>query len=215
MALSGAVYVFQLGFAVLVIGREYLMDKMNLFVHLKWWRFSPAISRATYVGWSAPLAMIHHRNLTSRLPLLHPAMAAATTHSNASHAPIEVAFPLPKAPHTNVHLQLTDNGPNLVLFLTTATPESASSTTMGSFVYAMPNRTTPADTLSTPLFTHGSTLDFTTRLAKVLARKTGKPIYVGNSSSFASSGLGGTVEEEMEGFRRVVEVAMGILNERK
>ena len=34
---------------------------------------------------------------------------------------------------------------------------------------------------------------------------------MGNSSSFASAGMGGTVEEEMEGFRRVVEVVMGLL----
>jgi hypothetical protein len=66
-------------------------------------------------------------------------MATAMANGNASHAPIEVSFPLPKAPHTNMHLQLTDNGPNLLLFLTTASPESASSTPLGSFVYAMPN----------------------------------------------------------------------------
>jgi hypothetical protein len=76
-------------------------------------------------------------------------------------------------------------------------------------------RTTPKDTLSTPLFTHGGTLDFTTRLSKLLARKTGKPVYVGNSMSFSSAGMGGTVEEEMEGFRRVVEVVMGLLNKDK
>ena len=52
-------------------------------------------------------------------------------------------------------------------------------------------------------------MEFTTRLAKLLAKKTGKAVYVGNSISFASAGLGGTVEEEMEGFRRVVEVVMG------
>jgi len=72
-------------------------------------------------------------------------------------------------------------------------------------------RASPAKTLSTPLFTQGSTLDFTTRLSKVLARKTGKPVYVGNSISFASAGMGGTVEEEMEGFKRVVEVVTGLL----
>ncbi|KAI4922981.1 hypothetical protein J4E90_001417 [Alternaria incomplexa] len=138
-------------------------------------------------------------------------MAAPTTDTNGSRAPIEVSFPLPRAPHTNIHLQLTDNGPNLLLFLTTATPESASSAPLGSFVYAMPNRAKPAETLSTPLYTHGGTLDFATRLSKVLARKTEKPVYVGNSSSFASAGMGGTVEEEMEGFRRVVEVVMGLL----
>ncbi|KAF2124662.1 hypothetical protein P153DRAFT_301612 [Dothidotthia symphoricarpi CBS 119687] len=139
-------------------------------------------------------------------------MAAATTKSDASHAPVEVSFPLPRGLRTNIHLQLTNNGPNLVLFLTTASPESASSAPLGSFVYAMPNRMSPADTLSTPLFTHSGTIDFTTRLSKVLARKTGKPVYVGSSLSFASAGMGGTVEEEMEGFRRVVEVVMGLLD---
>lgn len=74
---------------------------------------------------------------------------------------------------------------------------------------------TPNETLSTPLFTHGGTLDFTARLSKLLARKAGKPVYVGNSSSFASAGMGGTVEEEMEGFRRVVEVVMELLDNRK
>lgn len=63
-------------------------------------------------------------------------------------------------------------------------------------------------TLSTPLYTVESTIEFTTRLAKLLARKTAKPVYVGNSISFASAGMGGTVEEEMEGFKKVVEVVM-------
>jgi len=64
------------------------------------------------------------------------------------------------------------------------------------------------EALSTPLYTHSGNLDFTTRLAKLLARKVGKPVYVGNSISFASTGMGGTVEEEMEGFRRCVDVVM-------
>jgi hypothetical protein len=42
-----------------------------------------------------------------------------------------------------------------------------------------------------------------------LARKTNKPVYVGNSMSFASAGMGGTVEEEIEGFKKVVAVVMG------
>ncbi|KAF1914775.1 hypothetical protein BDU57DRAFT_453081 [Ampelomyces quisqualis] len=141
-------------------------------------------------------------------------MATTATNGDVPHAPTEVSFPLPKAPHTNIHLQLTDNGLNLVLFLTTVTPESASSSPLGSFVYAMPNKMTRGETLCTPLFTHGGTLDFTTRLAKLLAHKTGKPAYVGNSSSFVSAGMGGTVEEEMEGFRRVVEVVMELLDSR-
>lgn len=51
-------------------------------------------------------------------------------------------------------------------------------------------------------------MEFASRLAKLLARKTNRPVYVGNSISFESAGLGGTVEEEMEGFKRVVEVVM-------
>ncbi len=43
-------------------------------------------------------------------------------------------------------------------------------------------------------------------MAKLLARRAGKPVYVGNSISFAGTGMGGTVEEEIEGFRKVVEV---------
>ena len=63
-------------------------------------------------------------------------------------------------------------------------------------------------TLSTPLYTYESSVEFTTRLAKLLARKTAKPVYVGNSISFASAGMGGTVEEEIEGFKKVIEVVI-------
>lgn len=158
-------------------------------------------------------------------------MASSLTNGDASHAPIEISFPLPKAGNTNINLQLRDNGPNITLFLTTSTPDAASAIPLGSLVYAMPNvccqpltvssqgsadqliqRATPSQPLSTPLFTHSATLDFTTRLSKLLARKTGKPIYVSSSMSFANAGMGGTVEEEMEGFKRVVEVVMGLLN---
>lgn len=52
-------------------------------------------------------------------------------------------------------------------------------------------------------------------MAKVLARKLDKPVYVGNSMSFASAGMGGTVEEEMEGFKRVVEVVVRLVNKDK
>ncbi|KAF2276843.1 uncharacterized protein EI97DRAFT_458172 [Westerdykella ornata] len=144
-------------------------------------------------------------------------MAASMVNGTALTTPIEVSFPLPRAPQTNAHLQLTDNRTCLVIFLTTTTSESSTLASLGSFVYAMPNRSSPSDVFSTPLYTYAGNLDFTTRLAKVLARKAGKPVYVGNSISFASAGMGGTVEEEMEGFRRCVEVVMGLLrvNEKK
>lgn len=44
------------------------------------------------------------------------------------------------------------------------------------------------------------------RLARILARQLEKPVYVGSSISFASAGQGGTVEEEMEGVRKCVDV---------
>ncbi|KAF1954683.1 hypothetical protein CC80DRAFT_475305 [Byssothecium circinans] len=137
------------------------------------------------------------------------------SNGETSAKPVEVSFPLPRAPQTNIHLQLRNNGPNILLFLTTSTGESSTTVPLGSFVYAMPNRASPANTLSTPLFTHSGTLDFTTRLAKVLAKRLNKPVYVGNSTSFSSAGLGGTVEEEMEGFRRVVEVVVGLVDQGK
>lgn len=45
-------------------------------------------------------------------------------------------------------------------------------------------------------------------MASLLARKIKRPVYVGNSMSFARAGMGGTVEEEMEGFKKIVEVVM-------
>lgn len=69
-------------------------------------------------------------------------------------------------------------------------------------------RTNTGQTISTPLFIQESTLEFTTRMAKLLARKSEKPTYVGNSLNFVNAGMGGTVEEEMESFKKVVEVVM-------
>ncbi|ORY13421.1 hypothetical protein BCR34DRAFT_481064 [Clohesyomyces aquaticus] len=142
-------------------------------------------------------------------------MANSLPDSTASSKPIEVAFPLPKSPHTKIHLQLTHNGTSLLIFLTTSSPESSSAASFGSFVYAMPNKSSPSNPLSTALYTQNATLDFTTRFAKLLAKKADKPVYVGNSISFSSAGLGGTVEEEMEGFRACVEVVMGLLGREK
>ncbi|RDL40431.1 ARM repeat-containing protein [Venustampulla echinocandica] len=127
------------------------------------------------------------------------------THHSAE--PIELSFPLPKAPDTRVHLSLTIQATSSHLFLTTkSNGDTSTPVSLGSFVYAIPDRYNPGQTLSTPLYTHESTLEFTTRLAKLLAQRTQKPVYVGNSISFADTGMGGTVEEEMEGFRKVVEV---------
>ncbi|KAI9721780.1 MAG: hypothetical protein M1812_002115 [Candelaria pacifica] len=75
----------------------------------------------------------------------------------------------------------------------------------------MPDRTNPKNVLSTPLYTRESSLETATRIAKLLARKMEKPVYVGSSISFKGGGMGGTVEEELEGFRRIVEVVLGVV----
>ncbi|KAH7418372.1 hypothetical protein BKA64DRAFT_635501 [Cadophora sp. MPI-SDFR-AT-0126] len=128
--------------------------------------------------------------------------------SDVSGRPIQLSFPLPKAPDTRIHVHLTVQATSILLFLTTAMNGDTSTVPLGSFVYALPDRLNPGHSLSTPLYTFESSVEFTTRLAKLLARKTKKAVYVGNSISFASAGLGGTVEEEMEGFKKVVEVVM-------
>lgn len=69
-------------------------------------------------------------------------------------------------------------------------------------------RLDPNQPLSTILFSHEPTLEFTTRMAKLLAKKTELPVYVTNSLSFANAGMGGTVEEEMEAFKNIVEVTL-------
>ncbi len=53
--------------------------------------------------------------------------------------PMELSFPLPKAPHIMLHVHLTFLTTSTMLFLTTATiGETTSSVApMGSFVYAM------------------------------------------------------------------------------
>ncbi|PGH12032.1 hypothetical protein AJ79_04541 [Helicocarpus griseus UAMH5409] len=81
---------------------------------------------------------------------------------------------------------------------------STSSKPMGSFVYAMPDRTNPKSTICTPLYTLPSSLDYATRTARILAHRTNMPVYVGCSVDFSGS----TVEEEMEGLKKVVETVM-------
>ncbi|KAK8190793.1 hypothetical protein BKA81DRAFT_285676, partial [Phyllosticta paracitricarpa] len=134
----------------------------------------------------------------------------------AAIKPVQLSFPLPRASNTRINIHLTIQSTALLLFVTTTSPEHDAGATapMGSFVYAMPSTTTSSSQqqpISTPLYVQAPTLDLATRLARILARKSGRPTYVGNSTSFASAGLGGSVEEEMEGLARVVEVVMGEL----
>lgn len=54
--------------------------------------------------------------------------------------PIELSFPMPKAPETRIHLHLTIQMTSLLLFLTTALNGNTSEAApLGSFVYALPD----------------------------------------------------------------------------
>ncbi|KAE8146918.1 hypothetical protein BDV25DRAFT_43754 [Aspergillus avenaceus] len=121
--------------------------------------------------------------------------------------PHEMSFPLPKAPHTTAHVHLTLKGTCTMVFLATSTlGESAGSVKpMGSFIYAMPDRTNPRNTLSTTLYTSAN-VEYTTRVAKILARRMQVPVYVGCSIDPVALEL--MVEEEMEGLTQIVDVIM-------
>ncbi|KAL1866357.1 hypothetical protein Daus18300_006821 [Diaporthe australafricana] len=128
----------------------------------------------------------------------------------------QLSFPLPRSLEARVFVHLTIQAKCIMIFLTTAAAdELATPPPMGSFVYALPDKLNPGQPLSTPLYTAGSSEEFSTRMAKLLAKKTRLPVYVANSMSFSSTGLGGTVEEEMEAFKRVVEVVTGKLQDVK
>jgi hypothetical protein len=62
--------------------------------------------------------------------------------------------------------------------------------------------------LCTPLYRDLANLDFANIVAKMVARKTGLPVYVGNSLSFSSTALGGVVEEQMAVFKKIMEVML-------
>lgn len=66
-------------------------------------------------------------------------------------------------------------------------------------------RTNARSVLSTTLYTSVN-VEYTTRLAKILARRMARPVYVGCSLDPGALGL--MVEEEMEGLSRIVDMVM-------
>ncbi|KAK0727406.1 hypothetical protein B0T26DRAFT_134314 [Lasiosphaeria miniovina] len=103
----------------------------------------------------------------------------------------QLSIPLPRSLDTRIYISLTIKAKAITLFLTTASADEAGTPTpLGSFVFALPDKYNPTQPLSTPLCTVEPTLELTTRLAKIVAKKTQLPTYVGNSISFANAGLG-------------------------
>jgi hypothetical protein len=71
-----------------------------------------------------------------------------------------------------------------------------------------PQRYNDAQPLATTLYPHEPSLEFTTRIARLLTRKLQVPVYVTNSISFTNAGMGGTIEEEMEAFKAIAQVVL-------
>lgn len=152
----------------------------------------------------------------------HPEGAEATALDVIP--PLQLAFTIPTSPDTKVHLQITDSAKSLLLYIATSTVGAPSTgVSLGNLVYAMPNvssampsfqdvteifeMTRSNETLSTALYSKTGSVDFVTRLAKVLARRTRKPVYVGGEVRFWS------IEDEGVALRGIVEIVMGRLSQ--
>ena len=67
-------------------------------------------------------------------------MSENTRHETAIQAPVELAFPLPKAPQTKIHMRLTISPTSILLLLTTVNQgETSTKPALGSLVYALPD----------------------------------------------------------------------------
>lgn len=67
-------------------------------------------------------------------------------------------------------------------------------------------RTDSRSTISTNLYSSPGSIDYGTRTARILARRTNLPVYVGCNVDPVITGT--TVEEEMEGFSMMVDAIM-------
>ncbi|TLS25497.1 hypothetical protein PpBr36_07544 [Pyricularia pennisetigena] len=137
------------------------------------------------------------------------AVAATGNEATKTH---QISIPLPRSLDTRLYIHLTVRPKSILLLVTTASADEATTPTpLGSFVYAIPDRFNPSQPLCTPLMTVEPTLEFATRLARLVAKRSGLPTYVGNSVSLMSAGMGGTADEEMEAFRAVVDAVVASL----
>ncbi|KOS17361.1 hypothetical protein ESCO_006399 [Escovopsis weberi] len=127
----------------------------------------------------------------------------------------EFSIPLPRALDTRIFIRLAVHAKAVLLFLTSASPDQSDSgaTAMGSFVYALPDRLNSQQPLATTLFSSESSVEFATRIARIIARRAQMPVYVTNSVSFESAGMGGTVEEELEAFKNITEAVLDRLSQ--
>lgn len=115
----------------------------------------------------------------------------------------EIGIELPHDPYSTIHLHLTLLSTFAMVFVTNNAPgESGTSTSaMGSFVYSMPVAyDLSKEPICTTLFVSPPSIDFATRLAKILTRQLRKPVYVGCSLDL----VGVSWEDEMESLKAIV-----------
>ena len=152
-----------------------------------------------------------------------------------STKPKQITIPLPLSPHVDLHIQITHDGTSILAFITTTESSNAVAlSSLGSFVYAMPNvrglvfanipivifrcvdgsnpkqRLQPNEPLSTVLYSIPTSVDFATRTAKIVARRTEKPTYIGCSVELGSS----TVEEELAALKAAIDGVLSIIGDK-
>ncbi|KAI9751406.1 MAG: hypothetical protein M4579_006089 [Chaenotheca gracillima] len=154
-----------------------------------------------------------------------------------SFKPFQLSLPVDHS-NASVHIHLSDlSARTVLLFLSTGagglpagflstsndasggeapTPATLSTSLapLGTFVYALPSRSDPGQILTTPLYVRESSIDAITRVARVLAKRLRRPVYVGGELPVAGTLYGGpgegldSVEEETKVLRRVIDVVV-------
>jgi hypothetical protein len=94
----------------------------------------------------SPHQELPHRYHVNTMPDIESVGGADALAFQPSVKPIELSLPLPKAPETQIHIHLTINTTSLLLFLTTIYGgETGTGVPLGSFVYALPDVSSRAD----------------------------------------------------------------------
>ena len=111
-----------------------------LFVEASHPRLSEKFSILSFLSIILTPSLFYHQPL-------HTTSIMATTAEPVPHAENisfqtnhqEIAFPLPRALHTTVHIHLTFQPTHTMVFLATTMPGDSGEKPLGSFVYAMPD----------------------------------------------------------------------------
>lgn len=125
---------------------------------------------------------------------------------------VSFSTPLPRSLDSHIHVRLTTRDKCIMLFVTsTGSEDSDVLTSLGSFVYAVPDRFKPSEPLCTNIYIDEGSLEFAVRLAKLLVKRTQQPVYVSSSLAMERMGMGGTVEEVLEAYQAIATPLLPLL----